>query len=231
MDERRMKSLWMGALSVALLSLLAGCAGARKEREAELEQISAWLPGNYDNTAQVDSDKRSGFQPHDTLAVSIIQVYAPIISKHVFYAQEMAADNSNRVMSQRLLAFEISEDDEIVQSVWSLVDPVRFRDAHLNPDIFKMMQPPDVQSIPGCGLAWKKEKAKDAKPEHFTGQSGRNTCRSKKRGPGGSVLFQETRIELTPDELSMADQLIDSQGKLVFGRTDEPFLRFHRRAD
>ena len=229
MDKR--KTIWMSALALALLSLLSGCAGARKEREAELQQIVAWLPGNYDNTLQVEADKHSGAQAHDAVAISIVQIYAPMISKQVFYAQEMAPDNLSRVMGQKLLAFDVSEDDEIVQSIWSINDPGRFRDAHLNPDLFKMMQPPDVQSVPGCGLAWKKEKAKDGKPEHFTAKSGRNTCRSKKRGPGGVTLFQETRMELTPDELSMADQLYDAQGKLVFGRADEPFLHFRRRAD
>ena len=226
-----MKISVVGVLGLVLLSLLSGCAGARKEREAELQEIVAWLPGYYDNTLQVETDKHKGVQPHDAIAVAIVQIYAPMISKQVFYAQEMAPDDSRRVMSQRLIAFDISDDDEIVQCVWALQDPVRFRDAHLNPDIFKMMQPPDIQTVPGCGLAWTKEKAKDGKPEHFAGKSGRNTCRSKNRGPGGAMLFQETRIELTPDELSMADQLYDAKGKLVFGRTDEPFLHFRRRAD
>jgi hypothetical protein len=80
-------------------------------------------------------------------------------------------------------------------------------------------------------LGWKKEKATDGKPEHFTARGGLKSCRSKSRGPGGATLFQETRIELTPDELSVADQFFNAQGKLVFGRTDEPFLHFRRRSD
>ena len=217
------------AAAIVLFGLLSGCAGARKEREAQLQELVAWFPGNYDNSLQIEADKRQGLKPHDALALSIVQVYAPMISKTVFYAQEMAPDDSRRVMGQKLLAFDISEDDEIVQSIWALQDPVRWRDAHLHPDLFKSMQPPDVQTVPGCGLSWTKEKAVDGKPEYFAGKSGRKSCRSKSRGPGGITLFVETRMELTPDEFAMADQLYDAQGKLVFGRADEPFLRFRRR--
>jgi hypothetical protein len=223
------KLSYTALIGLILFGLLSGCASARKEREAELGQIAAWLPGDYDNSLQIEADKQKGVQPHEPLAISIVQVYAPIISKTVFYAQEMAPDDTRRVMSQKLLAFDISEDEkQIMQSTWTLQEPQRWRDAHLHPELFKSMQPPDVQVVAGCGLSWKKEKAAGDKPEHFAAKGGGSSCRSKTRGPGGSVLFVETRVELTPDELAMSDQLFDTKGRLIFGRTDEPFMRFHR---
>jgi CpeT/CpcT family (DUF1001) len=219
------------AIGLLALALLSGCASGKKAREAELSQIVDWLPGFYDNTAQIEAEKHQGLQPHDALAIAIVPIYAPMISKTVFYAQEMAPDDARRVMSQRLLAFDISEEGEIVQSIWMLQDPVRWRDAHRNPDLFKSMQPPDVQSIPGCGIRWKKESPKDGKPEHFTAAGSRNNCRSKTRAPNGSTLFVETRMELTPDEFALSDQLYDAQGKLIFGHPGDAFYRFRRRAE
>jgi hypothetical protein len=207
--------------------LLTGCAGASKAREAELAQIVSWLPGTYDNSAQVEADRQQGMQPHDALAVAIVPVYAPMLGENVFYSQEMAANDARRVMSQRLLSLMVSQDDRIVQSVWMLSDPLRWRDAHLNPDLFKSMQPNDVKNVPGCELLWQKEK--DA--ERFTAAGSRSSCRSKARSPSGGTLFVETRLELAPDELALSDRFYDAQGKLVSGRADEPFYRFRRRAD
>jgi hypothetical protein len=115
-----------------------------------------------------------------------------------------------------------------VQSVFMLTDPLRWRDAHLTPDLFKSMQPHDVQGVPGCELLWKREK--DA--ERFTATGSRAGCRSKTRSPNGGTLFVETRLELAPDELAMSDRLYDAQGKLVFGPADDkPIYRFRRRGD
>lgn len=234
MDDRR--HWFFTALGLVLLALLSGCASGRKDREAELRQIVDWLPGYYDNSQQIEAEKQQGAQPHDALAIAIVPIYAPMISKNVFYAQEMAPNDSRRVMSQRLLAFDISEDDKIVQSIFTLQDPLRWRDGHQNPDLFKAMQPPDVQVVAGCGIQWKKEQKEkkpkeDSKPEHFIAWGSRNSCRSKTRSPTGGTLYVETKIELSPDELAMSDQLYDTGGKPVFARPGDPYFRFRRRAE
>ena len=76
------RALWLCALGLVILSLLSGCAGARKAREAELEQIVSWLPGNYDNTAQVElthnwePEPYGGGRNFGHLAYAVDDIYA-----------------------------------------------------------------------------------------------------------------------------------------------------------
>lgn len=213
-----------GALLLcALCATLAACAGQSKLRTAQLEQIAQWLPGEYDNVAQVETDRRQHRQPHEPLAIAIVPIYAPLIGEHVFYFQEMAADDPRRVTAQRLLSFEVSKDGRIVQSMWTFAEPLRWRDAHRNPEVFKSLQPHDFELLQGCEMLWTKD------VERFSGSNDRERCRALARGSSGPV-FTEWLAELTADELALGDRSFDTRGQLVYGRTDEPLYRFRRRA-
>lgn len=154
--------------SVAVFAaLLVGCASQTKLRQAELVQILQWLPGEYNS---------------DKLAMAVVPVYAPRLGRNVFYVQEMAANDPRQITLQRLWSFEVTEDDQLVQSVWSLAEPARWRNAHLTPDLFKSLQPQDMQRVPGCELLWKKEE------ERFTATVASPRC-------------QAAAKELAPDAL------------------------------
>ena len=85
-------------LLVAGLLLLAACAAASPRREDSLlAELAAMLPGSYDNLAQ--SRASAG---HPALRLVIAPVQAALVGEHVFYVQEMAADDPRRVLSQRL---------------------------------------------------------------------------------------------------------------------------------
>jgi hypothetical protein len=128
--------------AVALAALLLGCANQTKLRQAELVQILQWLPGQYNS---------------DALAIAIVPVYAPRLGRHVLYVQEMAANDPRQITLQRLWSIDVTEDDQIVHTVYALAEPARWRNAHVNPDLFKGLQPQDMQRVPGCELLWKKE--------------------------------------------------------------------------
>ncbi len=128
--------------AVAFAALLVGCANQTKLRQAELVQILQWLPGQYSS---------------DAVAIAITPVYAPRLSRHVFYVQEMAPSDPRQITLQRLWSLDVTEDDQIMHTVWALAEPARWRNAHLTPDLFKGLQPQDMQRVPGCELLWKKE--------------------------------------------------------------------------
>lgn len=211
------------ATAAVLLSLLfAGCASSSKLQEEQLIELLQWLPGEYDNTAQAQADREHGLPPHEELAVVIVPVYAARIGDYVFYSQEMAADDPRRVFSQRLISFDVVKGKGIVQSLWSLTEPRRWRDAHLNPDLFKSLQPQDIELMRGCELVWTKTQ------DRFTAENERGTCMTTRPGTGPGYL--ELRAELTAEELALSDRLYDSRGTLIYGRSDEPFYRFKRRS-
>ncbi len=143
------------ATAIAALGLLGACADQTKLRESELTQLLGWLPGRYDNTAQADSDAQRGVQPpHDRIALIIVKVYTPRLGHHVFYVQEMAADDPRRVMSERLFSFEV-EKRGILESVYTFAEPLRWRDGQRNIELFTSVVTEDVQGE-GCQLLWKK---------------------------------------------------------------------------
>ncbi len=74
---------------------------------------------------------------------------------HLFYAQEMAADDPRRVMSQKMYGFQVEEKRGIVETVYQFVEPLRWRDGQQNTELFTSVVAEDVQAE-GCQLLWKK---------------------------------------------------------------------------
>ena len=135
----------------------AGCASAPPATEADLTLLLTLLPGRYDNRAQAEADSRSGTHPaHEVVALVIIHVYTPRLGHYVYYAQESAADDPRRVLSQKMYAFQLDEKRGIVETVYEFVDPLRWRDGYQSKDLFTAVQMEDVQPE-GCQLLWKKK--------------------------------------------------------------------------
>jgi len=182
------------ATALAILGLLGACADESKLRESELTQLLGWLPGRYDNTAQADSDPQRGVQPpHDRIALIIVKVYTPRLGHHVFYAQEMAADDPRRVMSERLFSFKVDEKRGILETVYTFAEPLRWRDGQEHPELFTGVVVEDVQSAPGCELAWKKT------GEQFTASYDPKLCHNT-----GGAAPGESVAEFTADSLLLA---------------------------
>jgi hypothetical protein len=144
----------LGAITLALL-LLCGCTDQTTVREGEMTQLLAVLPGHYDNTAQVEADLRTHAHPPDAIGLTITHVYTPRLGHHVYYAQETAADDSRRVFSQKMYSFAVDEKRGIVETLYELAEPLRWRDGQQNKDMFTGMVMEDVQPE-ACQLLWKK---------------------------------------------------------------------------
>lgn len=211
-------------LAVVALAALGGCAGNAKRAQSQLAELVQWLPGTYDNRAQ--AREASGAHGHEPLTLVIVPIYAPALGKYAFYAQEMAADDPRRVTAQRVLAFDVvGRDDRIVQATFALAEPVRWRDAHLNPDLFKaLIAHQDVRRLEGCDLEWTRQ------DEGFTAANERASCRITSRLTDNMVSV-EMRAELAPGTLALAERYYDAAGRLVHGHREEPFYRFVKRAD
>jgi len=204
--------------------LLASCANQMKLAEADLAQIDAWLPGQYDNVEQARSDAGAGSDAHPALALTIVPVRVPTIGDHVFYMQESAADDPRRVTSQKLLSFDVAKGGHIVQTVWSLAEPQRWRDGHLNPSLFKGLMHQDASPLAGCELRWEKNGE-----SRFVGANDPSACRLSLPALGGTVRM-DMRAELSADSLALAELAFGANGQLVQGNAAEPFYRYRKRA-
>jgi CpeT/CpcT family (DUF1001) len=149
------------ALLGATVLMLGGCAGGKhdpdKMTEPDLLLMLTMLPGHYDNSAQAEADTRSNIHPaHDAVLLVITHVYTPRLGKYVYNAQESAADDPRRVLGQKMWSFELDEKRGLVQTLYEINEPTRWRDGYLNKDLFTSMQMEDVQPE-GCRLIWKKK--------------------------------------------------------------------------
>jgi len=163
-----------------------------KAKEVDLTALLVVLPGTYDNAAQAEADARSGARdPHDAVALTLTHVTAPRLGHYVYYAQETAADDPRRVLSQKMYSFKFDEKRGIIETVYELVEPLRWRDGQLNKDLFNSMMTTDVQAE-GCQLFWKK------KDNGFEARHDQKACPD----PGGDAKPQ---IEFNGGMLTIGD--------------------------
>ena len=241
MDKRN--GLVLGLMVVCL----SGCGAIKSEHkeregEADLARISRWLPGAYDNTAQVKSDQSKGVNPaHDAVELNVVTVDSIAVGRSAFYMQETAADDPMRVFSQRVITFNVTKKG-VVQTVNTLVDPLRWRNGYREPDIFEGMTPRDFKPASGCEITWTREEkpvdpkakklskedaAKEAEHARYIGVDDSKHCEMTSHAVMGLVNM-ELRGEITSNEIDLAELQYDSDGKLIPGSTADPFYRFHR---
>ena len=209
-------------LALAACVLLASCASEMKLAEADLAQIDAWLPGRYDNLDQAQEDIRLAREPHTALSVTIVPIDVPLTSEHAYYFQESVADDPRRITTQRLLTFEVVKG-HIIETVWSLAQPGRWRDGQENPDLFKGMMEKDATPLGGCLLQWKKDGGR------FVAANQLATCRVTS-GALGAVRMQ-MQAELSADQLSLAELAFGDGDKILQGNAAEPFYRYRKRSN
>jgi hypothetical protein len=149
------------AAAAAVMAMLSACAQLNREKvdKGELTALLVVLPGTYDNTAQAELDLRNGAQPaHEAVSLTITHVQAARLGHYVYYAQETAADDPRRVLSEKMFTFKVDDKRGIVETVYETNEPLRWRDGQLNKDLFNSMMTSDVQAE-GCQLFWKRKDA------------------------------------------------------------------------
>jgi hypothetical protein len=188
-ERNALAALALIAATAPALGLLGGCASQEKLRQRELTQLLAWLPGQYESGLQVDSTRRSLEPPHERIALVIVRVYTPRLGHHVLFAQETAADDPRRVMSQRMWSFTVDDKRGIVETVYTFRDPLRWREGLQNPELFTGVVADDVHSSPGCELAWK------TTGEEFTATQDRKLCHAASGdAPRSAELIGDTLV-------------------------------------
>jgi hypothetical protein len=212
-------------LCIAAAAALMACSSTKKTKPDELglAQIMRWLPGTYNNVAQHDADVKAGKPPHEALAIAIVPIDSPIMGARAFYLQEMAADDPRRVMVQEILTFEMTDKGQIKESVATLVEPRRWRDANLSPEVLTALVPDDLTPLSGCDLFWTRA------PDGFVGVNEPLRCHTASRSSEAAART-ELRAELKATELSVSEQSYDANGALVAGRAVEPFYRLRKGA-
>lgn len=202
-----------------LAVLLGSCAAGPKSDERFVSQLFGALAGSYDNLAQSRASP-----DHAPLKLVIVPVQALLVGDHVLYVQETAADDPRRVLAQYLYVINAVPNREMaVVTQTDFAEPLRWRDGHLNRDLFHSLLTQDLRQRPGCDLLFRREGAS------FVAATGGN-CRGSARDTG-EALRVEQKITLDADGIALFEQRRDAAGRLVQGGEPDPWYRFARRAD
>jgi hypothetical protein len=216
--------------SALLLASMVAVAAQPKREEVMLAELMAMLGGSYDNLAQSRASSE-----HPALKLMIVPVDAPGVGDHVFYVQEVAADDARRVLAQRLYVVNlVPKREQAIMTQMDFNEPARWRDGQLRRDLFRALLLQDLRVRTGCELLWsRKPQDKGAARKNvvsaFVAVNG-STCRAASRATGETVKVEQ-RMTLDADGLAVFEQQRDAAGALVAGDLGDPWFRFSRRAD
>lgn len=215
----------------ALVAAAFAVAAAQpKKEEVMLGELVAMLGGSYDNLAQSRASSE-----HPALRLMVVPVDAPGVGDHVFYVQEMAADDARRVLAQRLYVLNVvPKSEQAIMTQLDFNEPGRWRDGQLTRDLFRALLMQDLRVRAGCELLWSRkpqEKGAGRKTviNAFIAVTG-SACRAASRDTGETVKVAQ-RMELDAEGLAIFEQQRDAAGVLVAGDLRDPWFRFFRRAD
>jgi hypothetical protein len=212
---------WRPLLVAAAAAVLGACASQQEKADLVVNELVALLPGSYDNLAQ----SRLPGGEHAPLRLVIAPVQAPGVGDHVFYVQEIAADDARRVLAQRLyVVTPAAQGDSPLMAQADFAEPARWRDGHLQRDLFRGLLPTDLRVRAGCDFVWTRTEG------GFTAANDAAGCRVSSRTTG-ETLRAEQRIELDRDGIAILDRQRDAAGTVVYGDGNDPWYRFVRRAD
>jgi hypothetical protein len=197
-------------LLVASVAALGGCAAAPvTKNDAGIRQIEGWLPGHYDNRAQVATDQKHGGYVHPAVSAVVVRIDSLMVGDHVYYLQESSTDDPQKMLGQYVISFE-SVKDKIVEAVWTFADPKHWRGAD--------------ETLTGCSLEWNKVE------DHFAATNDPKLCHSTPISVPAAVSAH-WRIELMADQLAISEQAYDSDGDLVFGAAVDSYIRLRKRSN
>ncbi len=176
---------------------LSACTSQTDLRKAELAALAVQLPGDYRNQHQ---------------QLTIVRLAAPMVGDQIFYVRETMADDSRRVISERIWSLDVVAGARILAVAYALDDSERWRGGAESPELFRSLLTRDLRSLPGCELEWRKS------PLGFTALGASASCP------------QSWRLE--GDELSFSDQPGAAASNAGAGPMagPDPYFHFLRRA-
>ncbi|MDE0508776.1 MAG: CpcT/CpeT family chromophore lyase [Gammaproteobacteria bacterium] len=200
---RSVTSFLFGALS----SWLAWQATAA-EGKPTLDRIIDRLEGSYSNEAQVAAGELDA--ENNLLFPVFKQVDIPAFGTHVVYLQWPIDSPDGRLQRQRLWTFhKDAESDAIHMNFFTLREPERWLDAHIDPDKVRDMKPEDTIGYPDTCLlpvTWENENIRASIP---------STCEIVSQATRTTMTLK-ANITITPDRITYQEGGVRSDGSIVF---------------
>lgn len=215
------------ALAAVLLASPAAATNSKPELAKVLEDLLAWLPGEYSSIPQVYLEKALGAPPdgvHEEYHRVFAVIDAPHLAEHVIYTQlRLGADDESIFPGQQQVFLITTDLEKGVVSVSGrrIAEPEKFVDAHLHPEMWPDIQPdPDFGG--NCSFNWRRH---GNQLRGLLGEHGECTMVSKR---SGQQMTWDAEWILNPEELWIYDNGYLEDGSLFVGREDRTHLRMYK---
>lgn len=215
------------AIALSLLPLPATATNTRPELMKVLEDLMAWLPGEYTSIPQVFLERNLGAPPdgeHEIFYRVFAKIEAPHLAEHVIYTQIRLDGDDGPVFPGQQVLFLISMNEELGAVSISgrrIKDPKKFVDAHLRPDVWPDLEP-DPNFGGNCTFNWRRH---GKQLRGLLGEFGECTMVSKNTG---HQMTWDAEWILNPEELWVYDNGYLEDGSLISGREDRTHLRMYK---
>jgi hypothetical protein len=211
----------------------------RQELEWVMERLTEWLPGAWDSYPQVwyerNVRKPSEGEAHEYWHRTFARIDAPQVGEVVFYGQINVGGRDGPMMPGSQVLYHAVIDKRLgAVNIFGQgpLDPNRFEDLHLRPELWSEVQQRDPAAI-NCDWLWRRDGSQ------IFGVLQGNTQDKQSFGPG-TCAFISKRTDapfradaewvLTPEQLWLYDNNW-SGGFLFLGREDKTHIKLYRVSD
>jgi hypothetical protein len=230
------------ACALALLTSQAPAAPnydlTRMELEAVMEDLIAWLPGEWNSAPQIEYERTVRVPvegEHDHWHRSFARIQAPQIGEVVFYGQINVEHRDGALVPGSQILYKAWIDEQrgvVVINGQGPAEPEKYVDLHKHPQLWNQVKMRDPDAV-RCDFIWRRD------ADQIVGVlDGKNT-ETRKHGPGtcsyisartGKEFYADAEWVLTPETLWLYD--INTMGGRVFiGREDRTHVRLQRARD
>lgn len=213
-------------IALGLVMLLAGCITAPESNpDKHFQLMMTWLAGRWDNSAQVEAERRSAtpaFDRHLHYAMHYVPIRTPAMDGQVFaiksYNEGGFAGPLTRVALHRFRRLPNSSD--IGHEFLFLLDPDRFGDLKVSLRALESLKESDVRINSQCRMYWRWQ------GDHFEGRTRQGQCITSSYTPtkilveGHGILHAEQLIRHDTN-YEMSGELRPRQG----GSSPELFMK------
>lgn len=197
--------------------------------DTDLALFLSYWPGYYDNLDQVHEQsaaERPAKDRNQATKLFIRRVALPAFGDSVFYAEWQAADAPERIIRQRIYAFERDTERRQIRlnlHIWP-ADNVAFvqrtTGAYLAPSRLSGVTPADMAGIAGCDVFF------DRAGDGFTGAMVKGACQF--RAPNGTPIYSWSQMRLFETQFEYLDGWFNLDGK-PFTTFPGEWYRFRKR--
>jgi hypothetical protein len=224
-------SLLLGLGSLA--SGLVSAAPPSGDAGQTLRLVRAWVYGQYNNTAQFESDLARKLPP-EQIHRQMHQLFAPLtveipgIDGYLVY-QHASVDGSfsppSLIRIGLLQYFSDPQTGKLVQRELNFRDAERWKNAWQKPGLLQQVTMADFEVKPGCDFVL----TANAAGTEVTGVMQERACTLYSEGLK-TMLYARDAVVIRPDEYQFWGQFVDDSGAVRWGTESTEYYRMFRVA-